>query len=1142
MLDIFATVLGPPIARFLARQIFGDKTLGNELAGGVIDYAKDKFGDFRKARDVNRKIEDLADSLVEPLAAFAEQEHLDPIRAEQIAKDLLSATTALDLGREIAKAGREPAPLAKAIAAALPPGADSNDQLTGLMVVAFANGLCRIAGSLPEYERGKDQHLFHQLDILLESQASVASDLSSLRGEFSAVAKELQAESHEQASAIDQNEKQYRDALYRFASRVKLLGLEGDRHEAGRELPIETAYVPLQLRPRNTDRSPDHAGYRNEDDPWPGQGISDITWPDVLALLPYVGNRLLVEGIGGSGKTTLLQWTAVEALRTEQRGDGRNRVPPTAERIESICKQGGFRPAAGWNVNASDEKSSQPWFNRVPLLIRLRDHADGRLPSPQELPRLIAKTAMGAPEQWVRRVVNEGRALFLIDGIDEVPGEARDKLAEDIDSYLRDYSGCALIATSRPPAVLDEQWTNLFGPCRVSVERMARPEIEAFVKHWYKSYGIKRGMQVDESAVARLLGQLKARPGLIGLMDTPLLSASICFLNKDRTGELPSSAPELYRQLSRQLVHQLDEDRLRRSGYEALVPPLRGLDPEQKLYLLAELAHLMINNRSATLAVDQALPRITQGLRAIGRENARNPEDVLHALQERSGLLRGSAPETVEFAHNNLRGWLAARAFAENGEHVLPIERAFDLKDFDLPVLSASQSHSKDYRHQLIDECLSFAKKNPRNERAAQIMALRCGQAGAIDEKYRSALDDLIGQILPPQDPGEATWLAELGEAIVPKLAAEPDRRARIDAACVRCLRLIGGSASQDMIVGYIQHTAEGVVDELAQALTPLSIPRLRDYVFAVWRHEKIFWFPYGPARHVTAADLSLVWNEITTAKHICLTGTDIADIEFLRQLGALETLELSHTQVADLEPLRGLTALKNLSFNNTQVANLEPLRGLTALANLSFENTQVADLEPLRDLTQLERLFFNNTQVADIEPLRGLTALEQLFLQNTQVADLEPLRGLTALEYLSVDSIQATDFIPLCGLTALYYLSLDSTNISDLEPLCGLTALQWLYLDNTKITDLEPLRKLTALHCLSLDNTKITDLEPLRDLITLRQLSFSNTPVANLEPLRGLTTLQELLFRNTQVTDLEALRGIAARMMTSDGQLVTFS
>ena len=112
--------------------------------------------------------------------------------------------------------------------------------------------------------------------------------------------------------------------------------------------------------------------------------------------------------------------------------------------------------------------------------------------------------------------------------------------------------------------------------------------------------------------------------------------------------------------------------------------------------------------------------------------------------------------------------------------------------------------------------------------------------------------------------------------------------------------------------------------------------------------------------------------------------------------------LDLPYTQVANLEPLKGLTALTTLNLSDTQVANLEPLKGLTALTELNLSNTQVANLEPLKGLNALTSLDLHNTQVANLEPLKGLTAVTWLNLSNTQVANLEPLKGLNALTTLA--------------------------------------------------------------------------------------------------------------------------------------------
>ena len=63
-------------------------------------------------------------------------------------------------------------------------------------------------------------------------------------------------------------------------------------------------------------------------------------------------------------------------------------------------------------------------------------------------------------------------------------------------------------------------------------------------------------------------------------------------------------------------------------------------------------------------------------------------------------------------------------------------------------------------------------------------------------------------------------------------------------------------------------------------------------------------------------------------------------------------TLPLSPTDcagvVTDLEPLRELSQLRSLDLGNTQISDLEPLRELTKLRELILIDTQVSDLAPL--------------------------------------------------------------------------------------------------------------------------------------------------------------------------------------------------
>jgi Leucine-rich repeat (LRR) protein len=102
--------------------------------------------------------------------------------------------------------------------------------------------------------------------------------------------------------------------------------------------------------------------------------------------------------------------------------------------------------------------------------------------------------------------------------------------------------------------------------------------------------------------------------------------------------------------------------------------------------------------------------------------------------------------------------------------------------------------------------------------------------------------------------------------------------------------------------------------------------------------------------------------------------------------------------------PLRHITTNidKNEYLSNTiQISDLEPLRALTNLQTLNCEHNKISDLEPLRALTNLQSLDCWNNQISDLEPLRALTNLQSLDCWNNQISDLEPLRALTNLQSL---------------------------------------------------------------------------------------------------------------------------------------------
>ena len=88
-------------------------------------------------------------------------------------------------------------------------------------------------------------------------------------------------------------------------------------------------------------------------------------------------------------------------------------------------------------------------------MIRLRDCQDGRLPPPDDFPRLIANELGDPPKDWVGSVLREQRGLILLDGIEEIPNVRRNDARRAMEALMRAYEGNYFVVTSRP-AALDE--------------------------------------------------------------------------------------------------------------------------------------------------------------------------------------------------------------------------------------------------------------------------------------------------------------------------------------------------------------------------------------------------------------------------------------------------------------------------------------------------------------------------------------------------------------------------------------------------------------------------------------------------------------------------------------------------------------
>jgi Leucine-rich repeat (LRR) protein len=78
-----------------------------------------------------------------------------------------------------------------------------------------------------------------------------------------------------------------------------------------------------------------------------------------------------------------------------------------------------------------------------------------------------------------------------------------------------------------------------------------------------------------------------------------------------------------------------------------------------------------------------------------------------------------------------------------------------------------------------------------------------------------------------------------------------------------------------------------------------------------------------------------LTWGAVD---ELIISGS-VNNIEFVRHLNNIRSLNCNHTPIKSLEPLKNLTNLTSLNCCGTQITSLEPLKVLPKLSFLAFDS-----------------------------------------------------------------------------------------------------------------------------------------------------------------------------------------------------------
>ncbi|MEU4731335.1 NACHT domain-containing protein [Streptomyces sp. NPDC023588] len=824
-------------------------------------------------------------------------------------------------------------------------------------------------------------------------------------------------------------EERYARYIAETHGRLQLFGVTFSRSR--QEWPLDVAYLGLSVS--------------SEDGLLPGE--PELRQTPVRAEQALASaDRVLLRGPAGSGKSTLVQWLALTSAR----------------------------------------QTNGPWSTCVPFVLRLRSFtAAGALPLPEEFLR-AAGVPLSAPAGWVEDLLLSGRALVLVDGVDEVPQRLRARTEAWLRSLVSAFPRARYVVTTRPSAV-PEDWLAGLGFATQSMMAMEQKDIRAFVERWHAA-ARAQGQEVD-AYEASLLEAVASRRDLARLATNPLMCALLCALNQDRRMHLPRARKELYDAALDMLLVRRDTER-EISAVEGVY-----LTRDEQIALLQRLAYWLIRNGQLEADRDEAVGLVGEWLDSMPQVREQSgAEQVFAHLLIRSGLLLEPAPGSVAFVHRTFQDYLGAKAAVESRDFGVLVRNAHD--DTWDDVVRMAVGHARpDERTRLLRGLLRRADKVKGARNRLVLLAAACLEhAPELDPEVASAVLARTAELLPPRGPEQAEQLAGAGELVLDLLPFPEDGLSDLAAAgTIRTAALVGGERALTVIRRFRAETGPKAAYELDEAWARFEA---RAYAEGV----------------LGGADLGYGVLTVSTAEQLACLGA-LEQFERLRLVGFPEI-------PVEVSGRRGLRVLHVV--DSPDLTDIGPLAALPRLESLSLHGCPaLADLTPLTEL-ELEHLFTLGSPRLRLRVLERLTGLLSLGLGSPgghrALGELPELPRLTKLWLF-----EGTESMSLEGLErwpALASLSItgddQSRDLFAAETPPDLTYLQMFHCH--ELTPGNLLRFPRLNHLWLADCRLVSTPAALRDLSELATLTLSACGTVDLSGLAGLPGLTVQVYRGTEV------------------------
>ncbi len=281
----------------------------------------------------------------------------------------------------------------------------------------------------------------------------------------------------------------------------------------------------------------------------------------------------------------------------------------------------------------------------IPVFVDLKVFNKGEINIEKTIAEEFRICGFPSPEESTQKLLQQGKLLVLLDGLDEVATDRMNEAISQIQNFVDAHKQNRYIASCRVAAYRHS--FRLFTD--VAMADFDDAQIKQFIDNWFRrepdiAEDCWQKLNSDEHTAAKELTQ------------TPLLLTLVCLLY-ERSRKFPTNRSTLYERALRVLLEEW--------AAEKGIPQddlYKGLDTKRKEMMLAEIAHDGFQQNRLFSTRREIADQIEQLLREIlPDEKGVNGSTVLRTIEVQHGILVERADGIYSFSHLTLQEYLTAQ-------------------------------------------------------------------------------------------------------------------------------------------------------------------------------------------------------------------------------------------------------------------------------------------------------------------------------------------------------------------------------------------------------------------------------------------------------------------------------------------------